>query len=525
VEAELIANVDRHWRSYRPDNDYDLRQHRFSLREPVAVAGVAAEYRSRDYGGLQIYTLPTPGHTIGSVTYLVELEGLLHAFTGDLLYGAGQVWSLAALQWTYSGVQGHAAEILSCGVLARRRPDIILPAHGEPIQDPAAALAETQRAVGELMELRRDETEPWNLERWLDDPWEVLSPHLLRNRTSFATSFALLSDTGAAIVIDWGYDLWTGMPSGLDRPSCRPRLESIDALRRNHGVERVDAVVCTHYHDDHVAGINLLREVEGVELWAPANVAPVLEDPRRYDLPCLWFEPIAVDRALPLEEPIRWHEHELTVYALPGHTLYAAAISFEVDGMRVLATGDQQGGGEPDRRDVLNYQYRNRFQIDDYVASAELYARLRPQLLLTGHWPPRRVSDEYLAALLDDGRRLADLHRAVLPLDDVDFGAEGFGARVTPYRTTVAAGQTAQVVVEVRNPFAHDAAAKVRVGLPQGWTSAPFEVELLLPAGGGGDATFQVTATGPPGLSVIAADITVDGRPFGEQGEALVTVT
>jgi glyoxylase-like metal-dependent hydrolase (beta-lactamase superfamily II) len=525
VEEELIASVDTHWQSHRADNDYDLRQHRFSLREPVAVTGVVAEYRARDYGGVEIYTLPTPGHTIGSVTYLVELEGGLHAFTGDLLYAPGKVWSLAALQWTYTGVEGHAAQILSCGVLARRRPDVLLPAHGEPIDDPPAALARTQEAVGELMELRRDETEPWELERWLDDPWEALSPHLLRNRTSFATSYALLSDTGHALVFDWGYDLWTGMAPGFGRSTCRPRLESIDALRRNHGVEHVDAVVCTHYHDDHVAGINLLRAVQGVEAWAPANVAPILEDPHHYDLPCLWFEPIPVDRVLPLEQPIPWHEHELTLYALPGHTLYAAAISFEVDGTRVLITGDQQGGGEGERHDVLNYQYRNRFRIDDYVASAELYARLRPEVLLTGHWAPRRVTDEYLAALRDDGRRVADLHRELLPLDDVDFGAEGFGARMAPYRTTVARGHAAELVVEVRNPFARDASAQVRLGLPQGWTSEPDAVDLHLPAHGEARASFHVTAAGPPRLVVIAADLTVDGQPFGEQAEALVTVT
>jgi hypothetical protein len=205
--------------------------------------------------------------------------------------------------------------------------------------------------------------------------------------------------------------------------------------------------------------------------------------------------------------------------------LYAAAISFEVDGTRVLVTGDQQGGGDADRHDVLNYQYRNRFRIDDYVASAELYARLRPELLLTGHWAPRRVTDGYLEALSDDGRRVADLHRALLPLDDVDFGAEGFGARMRPYRTTVAAGQRAALVVEVRNPFGRDAAAEVRLGLPHGWTASPEAVELQLSGHGEAAATFQVTVAGPPGLGVVAADLTVDGQRFGEQAEALVTVT
>src|SRR5205807_4536718 len=102
VERELIDRVDRHWLVRPIDNDYDLRDDRFSLLEPVPVAGEVAEYRARRYGAFDVFTLPTPGHTIGSVTYLVELGGSLLAFTGDLVYGEGQVWSLAATQWTYT---------------------------------------------------------------------------------------------------------------------------------------------------------------------------------------------------------------------------------------------------------------------------------------------------------------------------------------------------------------------------------------------------------------------------------------
>jgi glyoxylase-like metal-dependent hydrolase (beta-lactamase superfamily II) len=75
VERELIEEIDRHWLVRPIDNDYDLRDDRFSLLESVPVTGGAAEYRTRRYGAFDVYTLPTPGHTIGSVTYLVDLDG------------------------------------------------------------------------------------------------------------------------------------------------------------------------------------------------------------------------------------------------------------------------------------------------------------------------------------------------------------------------------------------------------------------------------------------------------------------
>ena len=53
---------------------------------------------------------------------------------------------------------------------------------------------------------------------------------------------------------------------------------------------------------------------------------------------------IPVDRRLPLGRAFRWREYEVVVHDLPGHTLYQAAYEFTVDGVRVLATGDQQVG-------------------------------------------------------------------------------------------------------------------------------------------------------------------------------------
>src|SRR5690348_6676421 len=45
VERELIDAVDRHWLERGIDDDYDLRQDRFSLLEPAPVTGTVAEYR------------------------------------------------------------------------------------------------------------------------------------------------------------------------------------------------------------------------------------------------------------------------------------------------------------------------------------------------------------------------------------------------------------------------------------------------------------------------------------------------
>ncbi|TDD72330.1 MBL fold metallo-hydrolase [Jiangella aurantiaca] len=521
VEQDLFADVDDMWSSRPIVNDYNLRQDKFSILAPVPVAGVVPEYRTATYGGIDVRVLPTPGHTTGSVTYVAG--GI--AFTGDLIYAPGKVWSLAATQWSYTENEGPAMTVLSCYQLLEEPLELLLPSHGEPMDDPHGALSLLAQRMQRYVDARRPQ--PWDLRTWLDDPFMPLTPHLLLNRTSNSCSYVLLSETGNALVIDYGYDVSTGLPSGTDRASRRPWLASLRALRRQYGVDRVEVALATHYHDDHVAGMPLLRDVEGTQVWAPSTVTPILEHPERYDLPCLWYDPIPVDRSLPVGESFRWHEYEITVHDLPGHTLYHAGFEFEVDGVRVLATGDQEEhlGVPGGRREVLNYQYRNLFRIGDYQRSAQLYRRVAPGLMVSGHWEPRWVDQEYLDLLTKLGDELVELHQDLLPLETVDFGAGGVAAAITPYRSTVPAGGTQRLDVTVRNPLPEKAEVTVRMAIPIGWASAPAEQVLTLAAGEEATATFDVTAGSTPRRRTpVAADVTAGELRLGQYVEAFVDV-
>ena len=526
LERELIADVDQHWQARQISNYYDLRQDRFSLLHGAAVTGWVREYDWAQHGDFQVLSLPTPGHTVGSETYLVRTGGKLLAFCGDLIYGPGQVWSLAATQWSYTGVEGLVATMSSCHELGRHDADVLLPSHGSPVRSPAPALALVQRRLQELVDNGRPKN--WSVTDWYREPWQPITPHLLRNRTSVAISYALLSATGQALFIDYGYDICGGMLGPSDRAARRPLLTSLRQLRERFGIERVEVAIPTHYHDDHVAGFNLLRETWGTEVWAQQEVADVLETPERYDLPCLWHDPVPVQRRIPAGQTVTWREYELTLYPLPGHTLYASAICFEVDGQRVIASGDQQDGrwvaGEP-TIELLNYQYRNRFRIDDFVRSAELYQRLQPTLMISGHWPPRQVDQTYLDMLGERGQRLADLHRELLPLADVDFGAEGFGARIEPYRSALERGESGELAVTVKNPFGSTETATVELVIPLGWTADPPRHDLVLEPLAEATVSFKISTDGVPVRRArVAAELDVGGHDFGQQAEALVTV-
>ncbi|MEJ5198645.1 MAG: ATP-binding cassette domain-containing protein [Anaerolineae bacterium] len=372
-----------------------------------------------------------------------------------------------------------------------------------------------------------------------EHPYVAITPHLLRNRTSTANSYVLLSEAGKALVIDFGYDFMAGEAAGYDRAARRPWLYTLPMLKRDFGVTQIEVALPTHYHDDHVAGFNLLRDVEGTQVWAAESFADILERPAAYDLPCLWYDPIPVDRRLPLGEPIPWYEYQITLYPLPGHTLYAVAIAFEVDGLRVLATGDQYQG---DDGSELNYVYQNRYRIGDYQTGAELYRQLRPDLIVSGHWEPLRTTPDYFDKLVERDARVEQLHRNLLHPDIAGLDAGGFAAHITPYQATVRGGEPAEFVAEVHCASGDE--VTIEVVTPPGWKIADhprMEHECANDTGrdsrsGMADLrivshpvrAFRFTIIPPPTITIrrgrIAVDVTINGRRFGQQAEALVTV-
>jgi hypothetical protein len=171
----------------------------------------------------------------------------------------------------------------------------------------------------------------------------------------------------------------------------------------------------------------------------------------------------------------------------------------------VLATGDHQ----QDR--WLNYTYQNRFRLADYVDSAVLYHRLRPQPMISGHSPPIHVDDEFLDDITVRG---ATLERLTVWLPGS-----------TPTKSTILPGARADYRVAIRNPFPERHWAVVQVVAPPGWMANPERLDLEI---GLGTSESRFTVTPPPGTHVrrarIAVDLTVAGRRFGQQAEALVTV-
>ena len=484
-------------------NNYDARLHTWTVTD-AAVTQPLREYRTYRFGRLRFTVRPTPGQTPAAATFLLKWRRSILAFTGDLLFAPGQVSRLASTQWTYHGGEGIAGTILSLLDLADLRPTHVLPAHGEPMRQ--EALCTTAEALWPLLQLRRHNTRLLELR---DEPYAELRPWLLMNRTSLAHAYVLRAQSGRALMIDFGYDFSFGQASSTDRESRRPWLYTLPTLLQRYGIEGIDAVIPTHYHDDHVAGIPMLRENYGAQLWAPENLVDVLARPGAYRLPCLWFDPMTADRTLQLGQPFEWEEFRITPHEVTGHARYASVLLVEAYGEVVLFGGDQYADADGLG---LNYTYPNLFRETDYTRSAELYAQLQPDLILSGHSRPVVPDPTYFENLRVRGEQLQTLHAQLQP----------HTARMILRAEPINVTSGRPVTLTIENPTEAVFTGELHV---YGRATEPACVPVSIPARGSHSLPFHPSGPlgarihfelrGQPGEPCLFAHATIQDATFG----------
>ncbi|MEK7477555.1 MAG: MBL fold metallo-hydrolase [Candidatus Coatesbacteria bacterium] len=530
-EQEYLVDPDQHFRERQTWNSYDNRWDRFSPVRPLPVAGWLMDYEERRIAGLIWRVIPTPGVTAGASSYAVTVNGVRIVFAGEIVCGDGRMARVAPLQYNYNDLTGAGNVWHSLRRIEDESPSLILPSLGEPVRDPAAAIAHLRANLREIDRMLPGEAPGWDPEE--DDLEEVL-PHLFRSRHADAETYYLVSDSGKVMAIDYGYN-WSAYapPSMHHLSNRRPFLHGLRGLKKRFGISRVDAVVTTHYHDDHVNGIPMLQRLFGTELWAAASFADILEHPARYDRPCLWHEPMRVHRVMQDGETVRWEGIPITARFWSGHTRFSALLSLTVDGTRVIHTGDQyffRNTGDapygPAARVHMNHVYKNGLELGCYRHSLRLLEEIRPELVLSGHRVPYRPDARWYEILAEAAAAFDEVHGKLMILgdDEAHFGADSQGGALIPYRLHIPDGGVAEFAGWILNPLPVAATARIALIGPDGWTGEPVSIEL----GPRERKDIRVRITAPRGAKVrrqpVGLDLTVNERPFGQVAEALVTV-
>lgn len=515
---------------------YELSWDNFAPIEPIRVERWLRDYERATLAGLPVEVIPSPGATLGAASYGVELPGGGRAaFVGELMCGPGRVPRLSPLQYDYGGIPGAENVLLSWERVLAWNPSVAYPSLGEPLRDPAPAVALLRKNL-EAFDALQPGFAARLAESSADDIEEVL-PRLYRATRSMAETHFIAGRSGRVLAIDYGYAMAPmRYPRRVRFSTHRTLLHSLAAIRRRLGADRIDTVIATHYHDDHVGSVGTLQRVFGTELWAGENFADLIEHPADYDRPCLWPEPIRVHRRLPLGRTIQWEDVAITLHPMVGHTEFSTLLCLEIDGRRVAHTGDQfffvnaKGDNVPPQAAAgiySNHEYRNGLALGGYGDCLRHLRAFAPEVVLSGHFKPYRPDEAAWRMLERTAQAFDDVHRALMPLGDADvhFGPESQPAKLQPYNLLIPEGGGATPLRGwVMNPFPAPARAELAIVTPPGgWRADPVQLALEPRR----KHPFETTLVVPPGTRCrrqpIALELVINGRPFGQVAEAWVT--
>jgi glyoxylase-like metal-dependent hydrolase (beta-lactamase superfamily II) len=150
AEAPWFENVEDYWKDpkYRW-HIYNFHPHRLMLTESIRAT---LHFRQEDtikWGLATITVLETPGHTDGSLSYIVDVDRQRFIFSGDLIYDKGKIFELYSMQRggdtvtdqgyilsDYHGFMGSRKQVVaSLTKILEKSPGMLIPSHGKIIDD------------------------------------------------------------------------------------------------------------------------------------------------------------------------------------------------------------------------------------------------------------------------------------------------------------------------------------------------------------------------------------------------------
>lgn len=526
-ELHLFADAENFWRNRRVFHLYYVRNDFATLTENLPVAKALADYSSFRWRNLDLFVLPTPGHTLGAITLLATVDGKRVAFSGDLIYAPGKIQNLYDTQINYGGSEGIDLGIYSLERLRERKPELVCPSHGEPFTDPDAAMVETVRRL----------TDYYRFQTGLDPSEQnkayAVTPHLVCHHQTTSSFYAILSNSGKAMFIDYGSasGIHFGNFERATAPTDRMRFveHSIDALRRDFGMKQIDVAMPSHMHDDHMNGFPHLARHHGTKIWCFENMVDIFQNPRGHNLGCTLGEPFRVQRSFRHGEKFRWEEFEFEITHSPGHTEYQMALFVTIDGNNVAFTGDAFFPN-PRNDGTLRHNliFRNHVENDSHLKSIRNLIDHEPTLIAPGHGKPYPVDRQIMLATEQKFRKQQQFFFDLLPEGETDFGLDPSWVKIYPYQMLATPGTAQKAEVRVQNYRAEPMEMEVALVTPAEWRVEPEVLRFSVAAKAHAHRGFTVTIprnwTAPSPRLAIAADVRAGGRYLGQITEAIVDI-
>jgi glyoxylase-like metal-dependent hydrolase (beta-lactamase superfamily II) len=510
-EQYLFSDVEEFWQKRRVYVAYTLDSTHFSRRMNISCKALK-DNDTVQWHGYTFIVSDTPGDSRGSISILLVTGSVKALFCGGLISSPGKAYNLYDFQWDYmpAPYKLFSYWIQSLKKVCNISFDLLCPSHGNVMdkgREAAKLLIERASTLQNMMDpQRRGNTTP-ELTRVL--------PHLIYVCN---TTYLILSENGRGLIVDFGY----------------VNEDYITRLKEEFGLKKLDAITITHYHDDHLCRVPELQHCHSgnrysdlfleTEVWTIEELADVLENPKGYNLPCLFPSSIPADKVFKSGTAHKWEEYELYFYHQPGQTHYAMGLFVMIDGCRVLFTGDNIWP-TADGRLVTPIIFRNVVYPDSLIKAADNMKQLMPELLATGHYGAFRVDNQMLDSYVQWTHKIRDRFYEIVDQEAPLYGIDCKWAYFYPYMCEMVPGHSSKVYLRVRNHSKQDMTFKAELRLPEGFECEETRRCMELGAGAVYDFEFVINMGShvQPGERYLgAADITRGDKRCGEAVEFII---
>jgi glyoxylase-like metal-dependent hydrolase (beta-lactamase superfamily II) len=293
-------------------------------------------------------------------------------------------------------------------------------------------------------------------------------------------------------------------------------------------------------HGDHFLQGPHLRKKWGTKLWALDRMQPMCEHPEWFDYSASIqaygqlfdgkpIEGVAFDRLFKDGESFEWEGYRFTIDWMPGQTEFALAVRGVIDGKSVVFTGDNLFGDPEDPRHTGHeavVAHNSAVLEEGYIQGAEYLSRLQPDLIMGGHSYVMNKPSAFIERYRRWSYEMRDAFRGLIAEDDYRLGYDPFWVRVEPYRSKLKPGDTVELTVHIRNFLPRPQKHQIVFDEGEGLEAFPQTSggELAAESRGSYKVRLHAASSAPAGVHLVALDVTLDGRRYGEWFDAVVEV-
>ncbi len=524
AEQEQLETPEKFWNSFSTSrfHDYQCQSTKRAVK-PLTIQPVDAESKLQIHG-VDVQVLNTPGLTRGSLSYIIKIGGENVAFTGDLIYGDGQLFDLYSFQDSVEsasirGYHGYAARLAqlveSLKKIREQNPSMLVPARGPFIRNPAEAIDKLIARVQKIyLNYLSTNALHWYfkadrmrqcaeaVQGWAVSQLELM-PYAVHQKApewifENATSRMLISDSGAGFLIDCGY---------------QRVIDAVDQQIKSGVINKVEGIFVTHYHDDHTDMVQAAAEKFQCPVYCTEQCYDILANPAAFQMPAMTDKPIKNLQALSDGHKMKWHEFDLTFYFFPGQAIYhGAMLASRPDSQPVFFIGDSFAPSGLDDYCLLN---RNLVSKDSgyFLCLNKLRQLQQPVWLMNEHisqvfqFSPKEL--DYLQSRYEARRKLL---AELFPWDDPNYGVDERWAEFYPYGQNIKPGQSTKLELRITNHSPKARNFTLQLQADSAVKLKSNTASLTIEPGKIGTATFEVQATDKLGLSVLTASIQSTGN-------------